>query len=276
MSTTIIFIHGMFLNGKSWEKWVSYFERRGYGCVAPDWPLHEGEPVDLRANIPPGAGELGLDAVVEAFARRAEAEERAPIFIGHSVGGLIAQKLVARGLGAAAVCISSVAPNAMLSLDWDFFKNTAKIANPAKGDEPFPMTEEAFHASFANTMAHDESARAHHRYVVHESRNVLRDAMGDAGRIDLDRPHVPLLFIGAEEDRVIPDKLGKKIAEAYTDRTSIAAFIDFPGRGHFICGEPRWEEVATFAADWLQRHVDTAVASTAPRAAALAMQTAAE
>ncbi len=44
--------------------------------------------------------------------------------------------------------------------------------------------------------------------------------MGEAGRIDLDRPPAPLLFIGAEADRVIPDELSKKTAEAYTDRTS--------------------------------------------------------
>jgi hypothetical protein len=44
MTPKIIFIHGMFLNPKSWQKWIGYFENLGYECEAPAWPMHEGEP----------------------------------------------------------------------------------------------------------------------------------------------------------------------------------------------------------------------------------------
>src|SRR2546430_2667208 len=115
---TILFIHGMFLNPKSWEHWTAYFEQWDYHCISPAWPFHEGEPSALRRHIPAGLGALSLTTVVDEFARIAASQPEPPIVIGHSMGGLVAQILETRGLAEAAVCISSVAPNAMLTLDW--------------------------------------------------------------------------------------------------------------------------------------------------------------
>jgi pimeloyl-ACP methyl ester carboxylesterase len=248
---TIVFVHGMFLNPKSWSSWVSYFEERGYRCIAPAWPLHEGEPSALRARPPAGLGTLSLDTIVEHIASIVSELPERPIVIGHSVGGLIVQLLAARGLIEAGVPISSVAPNKMLAFDWGFFKNSASITNPLKGDEYFPMSAESFHASFANTMSEAASNLAYEQYATHDSRNVLRDCMGPSGEIDLKQPHAPLLFIAGEEDQIIPAKLNRKNAEAYTDEASETDFVVFPHRGHFICTQNGWQEVADRVAEWI-------------------------
>src|SRR6202000_2606778 len=116
------------------------------------------------------------------------------------------------------VAISSVAPNRMLSFDWSFFKNSATITNPLKGDAPFPMDAETFHAGFANTLSRAQSDQAWQALAVNDSRNVLRECMGDTGKIDLDAPHAPLLFIAGEKDEIIPPGLCEKNAKAYTDK----------------------------------------------------------
>ena len=261
MHPTIIFIHGMFLTGKSWDKWVRFFEQRGYRCLAPSWPLHDGEPAQLRASIPEGTGELSLEMVINHYARIAIAERVKPIFIGHSVGGLVVQRLIAGGLGQAGVCISSVAPNKMLSLDWDFLRNSAMIANPFKGDVPVEMTPEGFHKNFANTMSREASDAAWNEFAVHESRNVLRDCLGKDGQIDLTLPHAPLLFLAGDSDRIVPDELNQKNARAYTDERSITDFTEFPGRGHYLCGQSGWEDLAHRAAIWLTAHAQPAMAA---------------
>lgn len=255
MVKTIVFVHGMFQNPKSWAKWINYFEQKGYSCVAPAWPLHEGEPASLRQNPPLGLGELSLDEIVAKIENVVSSQSEKPIVIGHSVGGLIVQLLSNRNLISAGVCIDSVAPNAMLSFDWGFFKNSASIANPLKGDQPFLMDEEGFHGSFANTMPMQESNVAFNEFATHDSRNVLRDCMGSSGMVDLDLPHFPLLFIGGEKDQIIPPELNEKNAKAYTDEASVTAFKEFPNRGHYICGEPGWEEVAAYTYEWLQANV---------------------
>jgi pimeloyl-ACP methyl ester carboxylesterase len=260
MGKTVMFMHGMFLTPKSWDSWKRFFGDRGYDCIAPAWPLHDADPAQIRANVPAGLGSLSLDSVVASMEAAAAPYGKDLILIGHSVGGLLVQILASRGIGSVGVPICSVAPNRMLSLDWGFFRNSVTITNPLKGDDPFPMDAEGFHKNFANTMDRAASDAAFQDLGIPESRNVLRDCMGDTGKIDVDRPHIPLFFIGAEQDEIIPAHLCERNAHAYADANSRTDYRRFDGRGHFICGQPGWEEVATSIANWLEQVVPGSVA----------------
>lgn len=252
MKNTIVFIHGMFQNPKSWDRWMDFFVTRGYNCIAPAWPLHEGDPAQLRENPPAGLGELSLDDVIAKIGTLIYSLPEKPIVIGHSVGGLIAQLMVNRDNVKAGIAISSVAPNAMIDFSWSFFKNSATIANPIKGDEPIYMDLETFQGSFANTLTEDEAQLAFTATATHDSRNIFRDCMGASGELHTDIPHVPLLLIAGEKDQICPADLVEKNAKAYTDQNSITDFKEFPARSHFICNEPGWEEVALSVYNWLE------------------------
>lgn len=257
MKPKIVFIHGMFLNARSWEHWVAYFENLGYECSAPSWPLHDGEPSDLRVNIPRGLGALSLAEVHNHYRNLLRSETVPPVLIGHSLGGLLVQELVAEGFAMAGITLCSVAPNAMLAADWSFLRNSAAITNPLAGTAPYEMTPDDFHKNFANALDERSSAEAYERFATHESRQVLRDIMGREGKIDVEAPHVPLLFIGAEKDEIIPTTLVMRNSEAYTDNRSHSEYMEFSGRSHFIHCEPRWEEVAERIANWLPPHLTT-------------------
>ncbi len=260
MKPKIIFIHGMFLNPRSWEAWQSFFTDRGWTNEAPAWPFHQGEPAALRDDPPAELGDLTLSEVCVHFRDVLAREAEPPVLIGHSMGGLVVQKLVAEGRARAGVCVASVAPNRMMALDWSFMKNVAAITNPLAGHRHYTMTAQLFYDNFANTLSERESSIAWERYAMPESRQVLRDALGAEGEIDVEREHAPLLFIGAEEDRIIPDSLVRRNAHAWTDARSHSEYRPFSGRGHFLCTQPGWEEVAGTVANWLEGHV-TAVRS---------------
>ena len=115
------------------------------------------------------------------------------------------------------------------------------------------MDEKAFHSSFANTLDEASSNQAFNEFATHDSRNVLRDCMGDDGKLDVEVPHAPLLLIAGEKDEIIPNSLTLKNFEAYTDETSVISFKEFAGRSHYICGEPGWEEVAEYVFNWLDQ-----------------------
>jgi len=251
MQKKILFVHGMFQNSRSWDRWAGFFSEHGFACSAPDWPCHAGEPAELRENIPPGLGQLTLEEVVDSIAAECDQTGDLPIVIGHSVGGLIAQILAARNLASAAICISSVAPNDLIAADWHLLKNVAAITNPLKGHEPYIITPEAFHASFCNTMSVEESNEAYVATATHDSRQVLRDCLGRMGHINLSDPHVPLLFVSGDSDHIIPSILNRRNCEHYKDPNCITEHVEFPNRGHFICGDPNWEQVAAFTHDWL-------------------------
>ncbi len=259
----IIFVHGMFQNPRSWEKWISFFAARGYDCIAPAWPLHDGDPAQLRANPPAGLGALTLEQVTASIEGQVLQLDN-PIMIGHSVGGLITQIMLNRGHLAAGVAISSVAPNAMLDFDWGFFKNAVTITNPLKGNEIFEMDAATFHSAFANTLSEQQAAAEFGRTATHDSRNVLRGCMGPDGRIDLEKAHRPLLLIGGEKDEIIPAHLNQKNAEAYEDKCSVTQFREFSNRSHYMCGEPGWEDVASTAATWLEQVLGSSAATARP------------
>lgn len=251
MKATIFFIHGMFQNAKSWGQWTRYFGELGYECIAESWPLHVGEPGELRRNPPAGLGDLRLQTIIDRYASLIESRHFPPIVIGHSVGGLITQKLVERGLASAGVAICSVAPNRMLAVDWGFFRNSVQITNPLVGDSIFEMTPEGFHQNFANTLSAAESSRAFEQFATHDSRNVLRDCMLEAGEINLSRAAVPLMFVSADKDEIIPPQLCEKNAQAYVDAGGSANYEMFKNRSHYICGEPGWQEVAASIDNWI-------------------------
>ncbi|HTE34369.1 MAG TPA: alpha/beta fold hydrolase, partial [Chryseolinea sp.] len=248
------FIHGMFQNAGSWDNWLKYFSNKGYQCIAESWPLHEGEPSELRNDIPPGLGDLRLDEVIDKFTaivENATGDDRSIVLVGHSVGGLIVQSLLSKGYGNAGICISSVAPNKMLAFDWGFFRNSISIANPFKGDEPFLMTKQGFHQNFCNTMTRLQSDAAYEKTATHDSRNILRDCMMESGEIDLDNTNKQILFIAGEKDQIIPPELNKKNADAY--HQGQASFEEFPNRGHFICNQPGWEEIVDSTFNWIEK-----------------------
>lgn len=108
--TDIIFIHGMFQSPQSWDKWIERFSAKGFNCQAPAWPLHDGEPRELRENPLRGLGDLRLRQIVDSIEQRIASGAGLPVLVGHSVGGLIVQILLNRGLAVAGVALDSVRP----------------------------------------------------------------------------------------------------------------------------------------------------------------------
>lgn len=244
----------MFMTPKCWWKWINFFTQIGYECMAPPWPLHEAEPEQLRAYVPEGMGDLTLAEVLAEMEKTVRTCAEPPIVIGHSVGGLIAQVLVNKGLVEAGVAMSSVAPNAMLSFEWTFLRSTAPILNPLTGNTVQEITPERFHQMFANVLDEEKARLEWENYAVHESRNVLRTSLGEAGHVDLTRGHVPLLLVSGLEDKIVPPSLVKKNFDAYDGSGGARSMRLFPGHGHHICNEPEWEKVASYVDDWLNAH----------------------
>jgi len=253
MAKRVVFIHGMFENSRSWGLWMQWFAERGYDCHAPDWPLHEGNPEELRRNPPAALGKLRLEDVISQMTGEAQ-RHKDPILIGHSLGGWVVQRLVAAGVGSMGVPICSVPPNHLLAAEWGRLGHLADITNPQRGDARAPMDAETFHKTFANTMPRAASDAAFERYAMDESRNVLRDVLGGEGSVDPEAQRAPLLFVAAERDAVIPPWLCRKNADLYGEAGRVADYREFAGRGHFIGGEPGWEEVAAFVLAWIERN----------------------
>lgn len=247
----VVFIHGLFFNPQSWSEWMRFFSAKGYRCHAPAYPLHGGDPGELRKNIPPGLGKITFSEVLAHLEKELRAFSIAPVLIGHSMGGLFVQKLINMHLGAAGICIDSAPPAGVMSFRYSFLRSNLPVINPLKGNSPCLISLSLFHYAFCNVMSLAETRRAYDANVVPESRNIPRGSAGREGRIDFAKPHAPLLFITGEKDHIIPASLNRKNFARYRDAQSVRAIRQFPGRTHYICNQAGWEEVAGFAAEWI-------------------------
>ena len=254
-SKTIVLIHGLFMNNKTWDGWKLFFEQNGYTCYAPAHPKHHGEPAELRANPPKGLEEVQFQDWIFHLETLIDSLPEKPILIGHSFGGLTAQKLVESGKAEAAILISSAPPKGISTFKPSFFKANSKVIGPFKGNAVFNPKEEKykkwFHFAITNTFTKEESDQLFEQFAVPESRRTPRAALKKIAKIDTKKPHVPMLFLGGLEDVIVPNVLIRKTIKKYSDKNSVVEFKFYEGKDHFICGAPGWEEVAQYCLNWI-------------------------
>jgi pimeloyl-ACP methyl ester carboxylesterase len=251
-SNTIVLIHGMFVNNTSWSAWKTYFEQQGYTVHAPANPGHEGNPAALRRSIHPQLTQTGFEDVVQNIVRLIDTLPEKPIVIGHSMAGLVVQKLVEMNKAYAGISINGAPPKNVLP---PF--STVKIVWPAlnffKGSAAYMGTEEWYRKAFFNTLSQAEADKAFEAIAVPESRKIGRDTvLKSFSNVDFRKPHSPLLFIAGGKDTIFPPALTRKIAARYKDRNSSVAYKEFAERSHFTCGEKGWEDVAGYILNWIK------------------------
>jgi pimeloyl-ACP methyl ester carboxylesterase len=249
-SKTIVLVHGMFVNDRSWSEWKTYLEQKGYTVYAPANPGHDGDPAVLRENIHPNLIETGFVDVVMNIAALIDTLPEKPLVIGHSMAGLAVQKLIDLDKADAAVSINGAPPKNVFP---PF--STVKIVWPAvnffstKGY--FLGSRDWYNRAFFNTLSEPEQSKAYDLVAVPESRKIgLETLLKSFSNADFKKPHQPILFIGGGKDNIFPPELTRKIASKYKDAGSKVDLKIYEQKSHFICGEKGWEEVADYILDW--------------------------
>jgi esterase/lipase len=248
----LLFIHGMFMNEECWNDWKKYFSDKGYNCETPSWPGHEGNPAELRRMHPSAElGKLSLNEVIAQFETHVSKLDSPPAIIGHSMGGLVTQILINKGYGACGIAIDPAPPAGVITTKWSFLKSNFPVINPLKGNRPDLLSFERFCYAFVNGLPPEVQRAAYDKFVVPESRNVPRSSTGSAGKIDFRKEHNPLLIVAGGSDNIIPPSLNKSNYRKYTSKNSKTDYREFPGRTHFIIGQPGWQEVAEYVQSWI-------------------------
>ncbi len=251
-SKTVVLIHGLYMTPLCWEDWVKRFEAKGYRCVAPAYPGRDKSIQELQT--PDAAlGKLTLSNILDHLTKQIKALDEKPILIGHSMGALIAQLLLQRGLASAAIAIDSAPPTGVFTTTFSFLKaNWGHITPFVNQNSPVIMTFERFQYAFVNDMPLNEQRAAFERYVVPESRQIPRESLLYA-KIDFKKNHAPLLLIAGGNDHIIPPDLNEKNYNKYKGNNSVTDFKPFPGRNHFTLGQKGWEQVADYCLSWIAK-----------------------
>ena len=59
---------------------------------------------------------------------------------------------------------------------------------------------------------------------------------------------VPLLFVAAEKDKLTPPDVVRRAARA---SRHVSDYVEYPGQGHWVLGQPGWERIADDTVAWL-------------------------
>src|SRR5271165_6046574 len=254
--TTIVLIHGLFLNWSSWDKWVDRYTARGLKVHAMPWPGLEGTVEELR-NDPTPLTKLDIKTVVDHLDSEIRKLDSPPIIMGHSFGGLFAQLLAYRGLGVAAVGVDPGAPAGVPELPFSTLKASAPVlANPLNVGQATMLTAEQFHYAFTNTVSEEKSKELYDRYAVPCANRVLYEGAFEnfvphsPARVDVKSDRSPVLLIAGGEDHLVPPAYTRSNFKLISQSPAITALKEFPGRPHFTGAVEGWEAVADYALEW--------------------------
>jgi non-heme chloroperoxidase len=253
MARTIFMIHGMWGGSWYWQKYRNFFEARGYRCIATTLPYHD---IASKGTPDPRLGTTSLIDYVDALSREIATLDEKPIVMGHSMGGLLAQMLAERGLASAAVLLTPAPPAGIFALKLSVIRSFLSLLGIwAFWRKPIPTTfQEAVYSALhlvplqEQKIIFDQMAYESGR-VIFEIGFWLMDST-HAARVDETRVNCPMLVIGAKEDRIVPASVVRQVAKKYA---RVATHREFEGHAHWVVGEPGWEDIAGYAADWLQK-----------------------
>ncbi len=252
---TILFITGAFIHNSCWDQWKSYFESKGYRTLAPAWPHKERSPEALRNGQPnPDIASNRLSDLTDFFAQIAKSLPAEPILIGHSIGGLIVQILLQRGIGSAGVAIHPVPPLGIFTLKASFLKaGWGALGFFTSTQKAYLMSFRQWQYAFTNGMGCEEQKESYYAYVVPESKTIVRDTITKAARVNFKDFRAPLLITSGSKDHSIPASLNYANYRKYGESQAVTDYIEFKGRNHFVLGQPTWKEDASYIWEWIEK-----------------------
>ncbi len=254
-TTTIVFITGAFVSHHIWNEWMTWFESKGYNCIAPPWPHKDGTAKELRDRRPNDTDLAGvrLQDVIDHHIDIIKALPTKPIVIGHSLGGLIVQLLVNKGLVAAGVAVHSVPPHGSITFEWSSIRSIWKpMGFLTSSKKTYLMSFSEWKYSIANGMTEQDQKAAYDKYAIPASKLVLRDALTKVTKVDFKKLHPPLLFISGTADNITPELMNYDNFLKYDKDHSMTDYKEFAGRNHLAPVLPTWLQEADYILNWIE------------------------
>jgi alpha-beta hydrolase superfamily lysophospholipase len=256
-----VFIHGLWLHASSWAPWLDLFRDAGYEPVAPGWPNEPATVEEARQN-PDLVANLSIDEVTDHYAKIIAALAAPPVIVGHSFGGLITEKLLGQGVGAAGVAIDPAQIKGVLPLPLAQLRaGLPALGNPANLHKAVSLTRKEFRFGFGNALTEQESDELYEKWTIPSPARPLFQAaaanfvMHSQAKVDTGNDtRGPLLLISGTADHTVPDVVTRSTFKQYRDSTAVTELRQFEGRGHSLTVDSGWREVADAVLAWLDDH----------------------
>ncbi|MDP6692012.1 MAG: alpha/beta hydrolase [Alphaproteobacteria bacterium] len=257
--TAVVMVPGAFCSAAIFTDFRSHFEAAGWSVLTPELRYHDQGP----GKAPdPGLAETGLADYVADLSAVIGALSQPPVVLGHSMGGLIAQLLAAKGLAQAIILLTPAPP-------WGLLPSSENEIAAALGLMSLgPFWDQSLSAAFEiaaenslNCLAPARQRQVFEQFVPESGRALFESLfwMFDRGRASHVNPVMvdcPILAVAGGRDKVISPATVRSVADRYPEQ---ATYLEFEDMGHMLLLEDRWRDVATACTDWLDSAGDPVI-----------------
>lgn len=249
----VMLIHGMWSDGDTLHEVRDAFTEQGYQVEAVTLPYHRPRAEHTPESLAKLA-RTSLQDYVAFLVERASRFDRAPILVGHSMGGLLAQLTAARVPCDRLILLSSAAPAGINGLGLSVFRTLG--VNLLR----FPLWKQTTVLKLANVRygvanaQSDATQRDVFERCGYESGRVTFQltlaAFSKKGpaHVEPDRIRCPVLIIGGTADRITPIRIQRRIAQRYAGHCKL---VEIPGCCHWTVGGRFFGEVCSAMFTWL-------------------------
>ncbi|NQX34079.1 alpha/beta hydrolase [Herbiconiux sp. VKM Ac-2851] len=259
--TPVVFVHGLWLLSSSWRAWRDLFEEQGYATLAPGWPDDPDTVDQARADPDAFAGKM-VKQVTAHYAEAIDALDEAPVVIGHSFGGLIAQKLAGESKNAVTVAIDPAQFKGVTALP----PAALKAAAPAllrfnHTRHGVTLTWEQFAFGWSNALSEEEGRALYEEFHVPASSVPIFQAatanfnpFAETKVVTDNQDRGPLLLIAGADDNTVPQAVVENEYRIQQKNVGDTELAIIPNRGHSLIIDAGWREVADTALAFVHKH----------------------
>ncbi|MEP6492582.1 MAG: alpha/beta hydrolase [bacterium] len=237
----VLFVHGYFADATIFDDWLAFFAARGAPAYA----------VNLRGRQGSRPGTNLGRASIEDFVIDASAVAKTlgkPAVVGHSMGGLIAQKLAERGDVSAAVLLTPAPPRGISVLSPRVAIKQLRYLPKILTSRVVVPNREDLRFLILNHIPPEGQDPILDR-LIPDSGRAGRDMSVTGVPVDAKQVRCPVLAITTNDDHFIPRPIVERVARRYNATLRI---LDH--HGHMLLLEPGWEQIADSVDDWIRDH----------------------
>jgi pimeloyl-ACP methyl ester carboxylesterase len=235
----VLFVHGLFAAAWMFERWMTYFAERGRAAYAVDLRSHgaSARVADL--------GRVGLGDYIDD-ALHATRELGNVVVVGHSMGGLVAQRLAELGAVAAAVLVSPAPPRGIPLLSARLMMREAKYLPDLLRSREIRVRRADADAMILNRVPPAQRPEMFARLQA-DSGRAGREIMLGAVAVDARHVRCPMIVLAGDDDRFVPHRVARRVAAKYA-----APLRLMDGRGHLMMQEAGWDVAAAEIERWIE------------------------
>jgi len=252
MRGTIVMIHGMWCGSWTWDRYAAFLEGRGWRCLRPALRYHEADP---RDPPDPRLGRTSLLDYAEDLESLVRGLDAPPVLLGHSMGGLLALMLAARGLAQAAVLLTPASPAGINALTPAVIRSFLGVLfRPRFWRLPVRLSYRGAVYAMLGCLPPGQRRPIYDRLVPESGRAIAETGLWfldprRASSVDAADVSCPVLLVSTTDDHLTPASAVRKTAAFLGPGATLR---EFPGYGHWVAEGPGWEHIAAFIADWLE------------------------